>query len=80
MNPSLRVLWDWPAKAAFFKLPTHTATIVDRAVVRFAETGDGDVEWVAPHYRLRAGFYDVLINIDFEQGALTVLSIYRARA
>lgn len=79
MNRSFAVVWDWPAKAIFFKLPMHTATMVDRAIVRFAEHGDGLLEWVAPHHRLRAGLYDVVLAIDHEQGVVTVLWVYRAR-
>jgi hypothetical protein len=53
--------------------------MVDRAVIRPAETGEGHLERVPPHHRLRAGFYDVVLNIDYDNQTITVLWIYRAR-
>jgi len=79
MSRALRVVWHWPALAAFYRLPLHTATMVDRAVIRYAETGEGHLERVPPHHRLRAGFYDVVLNIDYDNQTITVLWIYRAR-
>jgi hypothetical protein len=76
---TFRVIWNWPALAMFYKLPMHSAFMVDRAVVRFAETGTGHIEWVAPHHRLRAGFYDAVLAVDREARTITVLRIYRAR-
>lgn len=79
MSRSLAVVWDWPALATFYRLPLHTATIIDRAVVRFAEHGEGQVGWEAPHHILVAGFYRVLLNIDFETETITVIRLFRVR-
>jgi hypothetical protein len=57
----------------------HAATTVDRAVIQFAETGQGHVEWVAPYDRLHAGSFHVLIVVDAESLTLSVLNIYRIR-
>lgn len=57
----------------------HSAAMVDRAIIRFAETGDGQLEWEPPYYRLRAGMHDALLTIDPEARTLKVLRIYRAR-
>lgn len=53
--------------------------MVDRAVIHFAERGEGHLDWDPPHYLLVAGFYDVVLNIDPEQRTMIVLQIYRAR-
>lgn len=53
--------------------------MVDRAVIRLAERGEGYVEWVAPNHHLRAGFYDLILTIDTANKTLTVLRIYRTR-
>lgn len=79
MSRALDVVWDWPALATFYKLPLHTATMVDRAVVRYAERGEGQLGWDPPHHILLAGFYHIVLNIDFERGVVAVLRIYRAR-
>ena len=73
------IIWDWPALQAFYRLPPHTAYIVDRAVIRFAERGEGHVERVDPYTRLRAGLYDVSLVIDEAEGTLTVIRFHRAR-
>jgi hypothetical protein len=76
---SFAVIWNFPALATFYRLPMHAAVMIDRAVIRFAATGEGQIEWVAPHFRLRAGFYDAVLAIDREARTLTVLRIYRSR-
>ncbi len=73
------VIWDWPALHAFYRLPPHTAYIVDRAVLRFAERGEGDLEHEPPHHRLRAGLHDAILAIDPKAGSICVLRIYRTR-
>jgi hypothetical protein len=73
------IAWDPAALFVFYRLPLHTATIVDRAVIRFAHTGAGHIEWVAPYHRLRAGVHDVALRIDTEARTIAVLRIYRAR-
>ena len=48
-------------------------------MIRLAETGRGDVEWVAPWYRLRVGVYRVRFTVDREARTINVLFLYRAR-
>jgi hypothetical protein len=79
MSEAFAIVWDWPALATFYQLPLHTATIVDRAVLRFAERGEGHLEWVPPYHRLRAGLYDLALSIDTERFTITVIRIYRRR-
>ncbi|WP_437751323.1 hypothetical protein [Sorangium sp. So ce1389] len=76
---SFRVVWNFPALATFYSLPMHSAFMIDRAVVRFAETGEGELAWEAPYHLLSAGFHDVVLAIDREARAITVLRIYRVR-
>ena len=75
----LGIAWDPAALFVFYRLPVHAATLVDRVVIRFAETGEGTLEWVAPYYRLQAGGFDVVLAIDTHAQTLTVLRLYRAR-
>jgi hypothetical protein len=74
------VEWDPPALVAFYRVGIAGATSVDRAVIRFAETGVGDLEFDPPYHRLRAGRYDVLLTIDVQRRTITVLRFYRVRA
>ena len=53
--------------------------VIARAAVRFAERGEGQVEWAAPYHRLRAGFYDLALSVDTRSRVTTVIRIYRAR-
>jgi hypothetical protein len=55
----------------------HPAMIIDRALIRFAVMGQGDIEWVAPYHRLRAGAYRARLAIDRGARTITVLYIYR---
>ena len=73
------VLWHHAALATFYRLFMHSATLVDRAVLRLAERGEGDLRRVAPYHRLAAGFHDVILVIDAGTLAINVLHIYRAR-
>jgi hypothetical protein len=73
------VVWDPAALFVFYRLPMHTATIVDRAVITFAETGKGELDWDPPYHLLRAGKHDVVLAIDVKTRTLTVLRIHRAR-
>ena len=50
------VCWDPAVLHVFYRLPVHSATLVDRVVLRFAERGEGHLERDAPCYILRAGF------------------------
>ena len=71
--------WDFAALATFHDLRMHEAEAVDRAVIRFAETGEGDLEHEPPYYRLRAGTHDALLTIDRAARLMTVIRILRAR-
>jgi hypothetical protein len=76
---SLEIIWNFPAERTLYELPRHAAETVDRAVLAFAEKGEGHLEWVAPYHRLRAGSYDMALVIDLHARTVTVLRIYRAR-
>lgn len=76
---SLRIVWNYPALAVFYDLRVHEATAVDRAVIRFAETGEGQLYRVGRHFRLRAGAFDAVLRIDTRERILHVLRIYRVR-
>ena len=73
------IVWAPVALWTFYRLPMHSATVVDRALIRFGATGEGHLEWVAPYHRLRAGVYAVALHIDRAEGTINVLSIYRPR-
>ena len=53
----LRIAWNYPALITLYDLHMHSAMLVDRAVIRFAETGECDIERIPPYYRLRVGMY-----------------------
>lgn len=42
------IAWHTPALVMMYRLPTHSAMIVDRAVIDFVESGTGHLEW-DPH-------------------------------
>jgi mRNA-degrading endonuclease RelE of RelBE toxin-antitoxin system len=73
------LVWHPAAERQLLELGWRTAGIVDAAVIRFAETQRGDVEYVPPYYRLRAGTYCVRFTIDAEPRRMNVLLVYRAR-
>jgi hypothetical protein len=79
---SLAVVWDHAARGYWDHLSPGDALRVDRAVLRFAETGEGDVRWEPPYHRLRVagrvGFYQADLVVDREAGTMIVLQIYRA--
>jgi hypothetical protein len=72
------IVWGPAALHVFYRLPIHSATMVDRAVIRLAEHGEGHLEWVAPYHRLRVGLFDVYLAIAPEARRVTVLRILRA--
>ncbi len=74
-----RIIWTPPALYVFYELSPHTAMVVDRAVIRFAQTGEGHLSPIAPHHRLRAGVHDAVLDIDVEADTVTVLHLYRMR-
>lgn len=73
------ILWDPAALFVFYRLPRPVAERVDGAVIAFADRGEGQIEWVAPYHRLRAGKHDLALAIDRHALTVTVLQIYRAR-
>lgn len=78
MTP-FRLIWDFPALATFYRLPLDKAASIDRSVIRFARTGEGELESEPPYHRLRAGAHDAMLTIDVAAETITVLRIYRAR-
>ena len=76
---SFAIAWHAPALVTLYRLPMHSAMMVDRAIIHFAESGTGHLEWDPPYHRLRAGVRDLLLAIDREGEAITVLRIYRMR-
>ena len=50
----MKTIWHPRALSVFYKLPVHSATLLDRAVVSFAETGRGELYWDPPEHVLRA--------------------------
>jgi hypothetical protein len=78
---SYRILWAPSALHTFYRLPVpiHSATVVDRAVIRFATEGEGHIESVAPYHRLRAGVFDVVLVVDRAARTLVVQYVHRAR-
>jgi mRNA-degrading endonuclease RelE of RelBE toxin-antitoxin system len=75
----LEVHWHPAALAALYRVHWRTGAAIDAQVIRFAETGQGEVERIPPRYRLRAGAYDVIFVVDRGARALTVLWFHRAR-
>lgn len=74
------IIWNFPALATLYRLHWQTAAVVDAAVIRFAEAGVGQVEWVPPYYRLQAGAFEAALTVDVEAQTLTVLRLYRSSA
>jgi mRNA-degrading endonuclease RelE of RelBE toxin-antitoxin system len=73
------IVWSPAALRVFYELAPHSAMIVDRAVIRLAERGEGQVVWAAPYYRLRAGLHEVALRFDAPARTIYVLYLYRAR-
>lgn len=76
---TLKIIWNFPAVWWFYQVPRQVAEVVDAAVIAFAETGEGELDWEPPHHLLRAGTYDAVLAIDVRAQTVTVLRIYRAR-
>jgi len=73
------ICWHPAAEYQLKELGWHPAESVDAAVIRFAETQRGDVEYVPPYYRLRVGMYRVRFTIDRQTRTMNVLLVYRLR-
>ncbi|MFO0756342.1 MAG: hypothetical protein U0359_07620 [Byssovorax sp.] len=76
---TLRVAWDYAALSALMELHPYEAMAVDRAVIRYAETRAGHVEWLPPYFRLHIGVFRVRFGVDCEMDAMNVLYLYRVR-
>ncbi len=74
---SLRIAWNYPALITLYDLRVHSAMLVDRAVIRFAATGEGDVRKIPLYYQLRVGVFRVLFAVDREAGTMNVLFLHR---
>ena len=75
--PAWQVEWAFAARAALLELPWRDATNVDAATLRFAASGQGDIERIAEEPRgiwLRTSGYVMRLRLD--PGAQTVLVLY----
>ena len=76
-----RVTWWFAAKAVLLSLPLREAARVDAAVLYFARSGVGDVEWIQgdPNgARLRVPPRYVLhVELDWDERILRVWSLRR---
>ena len=64
-------------------IPWREAARVDAAVLRFAEDGEGELEWVEgsrADYRLLVPGYGILIELDAEAHTIDVWSVARRGA
>lgn len=76
----LRPTWTYEAEGALRRQPDpRIAAMIDRAVVRYAETREGTIRREPPHDRLVAGAYELSIVVDEDAGTLSVIDLYRAR-
>ena len=74
------IRWRHAAALKLRYIPWREAARVDAAVQRFAETGDGDLEWVKgsrADYRLLISVYSVLLELDTESRTIDVWSVTR---
>jgi hypothetical protein len=75
----LAIVGNYPALARFYDLGVAEATAVDRAVIRFAETGRGNIARDGPYGILLVGAFRVRFTVIRESRTLNVLYIYYAR-
>ena len=75
---SLEILWEPGAERALLR-HWHTAEKIGAAVLRFAGTGEGDVERIGPRYRLRAAGHHVIFRVDDAAQTLIVFGVYPSR-
>jgi hypothetical protein len=77
---SRAVLWDFPARAYRVRLPLATQSAISRAVIRFAETGEGG-HWEPPYHHVRVmvqeAIYEAELAIDEKAETVTVIRIFR---
>jgi mRNA-degrading endonuclease RelE of RelBE toxin-antitoxin system len=79
---NLEVVWGDSAIRALLSMPWRDAERIDAAVMRFAETGSGDVRSLPEDNpitrRLHVGSYRVRLAIDPRAAQLWVVMIYRS--
>jgi hypothetical protein len=76
------IRWRHAAFAMLRHIDWHDASRVDAAVIRFARSGEGDLEWVQgsrADYRLLVPGYSILIELHSEEHVLEVWSVNRHR-
>lgn len=76
------IKWRHGAAATLRLIPWREAARVDAAVQRFAETGEGDLEWVEgsrADYRLLLPGHSILIELDAAAHVIEVWSVTRRR-
>lgn len=76
-----RVAWHHAPKAYLLRIDMREAARVDGAVLRFARTGEGDVEWIEgsrSDFRLYVPPYVVTFEIFEEERVLKVWGLNRA--
>jgi hypothetical protein len=73
------IIWHPGAEAALLRIPSwKTAASVDAGVIRFARTGQGDLERVGAYHHLPVVGYVVKLEVDPEAQTINVLAVYRA--
>jgi len=74
------IRWRHAAFAMLRHADWHEAARVDAAVIRFANTGEGDLEWVQgsrADYRLLVPGYAIQIELHAEEQVIEVWSVNR---
>ena len=76
------IKWGPAALHVLRELPLHTAMLVDRAVLRFVEHGEGEIVDGGPYVYLRAGRHEAVLVVVPAEERVTVLHVlaYRKRA
>lgn len=77
-----RIKWSHGAAAVLRLIPWREAARVDAAVLAFAETGEGDLEWVEgtrADYRLIVAPFVVMLELDADAALMWVWSVNRHR-
>ena len=72
------ISWRHGAAAKLRHIPWREAARVDAAVLRFAASGEGDLEWVngsRATYRLLVPRYAILIELRAEEHTIDVWSV-----
>lgn len=76
-----QVQWAEPALRTLYSLPWQQAARIDKAILQFAQSGEGDLIRLSGDHlsliRLRASTQFVVMSADRSARTLTVWSIYR---